>query len=68
MELLKTHQYYVLLNGEHSLWCDRKTGAFEAKPGKTPIIIEVSYQRNQGALVRSNMLPPNPPFPHFYQF
>nr|XP_018902159.1 PREDICTED: phosphatidylinositide phosphatase SAC2 isoform X3 [Bemisia tabaci] len=33
MELLKTHQYYVLLNGEHSLWCDRKTGAFEAKPG-----------------------------------
>ncbi|XP_050735136.1 phosphatidylinositide phosphatase SAC2-like isoform X2 [Eriocheir sinensis] len=31
MELLQTEKYYIFNRGEHSLWCNRKTGHFEAK-------------------------------------
>ncbi|RZF34323.1 hypothetical protein LSTR_LSTR015719 [Laodelphax striatellus] len=33
MELFRTDSYYVLLNSTSSLWCNRKTGAIEVKPG-----------------------------------
>jgi hypothetical protein len=33
MELFRTDQYYIFVNGEYSLWWDRTTGEFEAKSG-----------------------------------
>ncbi|KAK8394801.1 hypothetical protein O3P69_005938 [Scylla paramamosain] len=31
MELLQTDKFYIFNKGENSLWCNRKTGQFEAK-------------------------------------
>ncbi|KAL1137682.1 hypothetical protein AAG570_009378 [Ranatra chinensis] len=33
MELFRTEDYYILLNCESSLWCSRKTGHIEVRPG-----------------------------------
>lgn len=33
MELFRTAEYYIFRQGEHSLWCDRKTGVLEPKTG-----------------------------------
>jgi len=33
MELFRTDQYYIFVNGEYGLWWDRVTGEFEAKSG-----------------------------------
>ncbi|KAK9501283.1 hypothetical protein O3M35_012024 [Rhynocoris fuscipes] len=33
MEVFRTDEFYVLMNGESSLWCNRQTGEMEAKPG-----------------------------------
>lgn len=33
MELFRSDQYYIFVNGEYSLWWDRNTGGFEAKTG-----------------------------------
>ena len=34
MELFKTNDFYIFHQGEHSLWCSRKTGLLEPKSGK----------------------------------
>lgn len=34
MEVFRTDQYYVFLNNQSSLWCNRTTGEFQVKPGK----------------------------------
>ncbi|XP_042218781.1 phosphatidylinositide phosphatase SAC2-like isoform X2 [Homarus americanus] len=31
MELLQTDKYYIFNRGQDSLWCNRKTGQFQAK-------------------------------------
>ncbi|KAG8320968.1 Phosphatidylinositide phosphatase SAC2 [Homalodisca vitripennis] len=33
MEVFRTENYYVFLNSTSSLWCNRKTGEFQVKPG-----------------------------------
>jgi hypothetical protein len=33
MELFRTDQYYIFVNGEYGLWWDRTTGEFNAKSG-----------------------------------
>ncbi|CAA9999838.1 unnamed protein product [Nesidiocoris tenuis] len=33
MEVFRTDEFYVLMNTESSLWCNRRTGAIEVKPG-----------------------------------
>ena len=33
MELFRSDQYYIFINGEYGLWWDRITGEFEAKTG-----------------------------------
>nr|XP_023023491.1 phosphatidylinositide phosphatase SAC2 [Leptinotarsa decemlineata] len=33
MELFRTSEFYIFVNGEHSLWWDRQTGAFIPKTG-----------------------------------
>lgn len=33
MELFRTDQHYIFVNGEYGLWWDRTTGEFEAKSG-----------------------------------
>lgn len=33
MEVFRTEEYYVLMNSESSLWCNRKTGDISIKPG-----------------------------------
>ncbi|KAF6209113.1 hypothetical protein GE061_014856 [Apolygus lucorum] len=33
MEIFRTDEFYVLMNSESSLWCNRRTGEIEAKPG-----------------------------------
>ena len=33
MELFRTDQYYIFINGEYGLWWNRTTGEFEAKSG-----------------------------------
>lgn len=33
IELFRTEQYYIFVNGEHSLWWDRRTGELTAKTG-----------------------------------
>ncbi|XP_073970168.1 phosphatidylinositide phosphatase spermathreecae isoform X3 [Rhodnius prolixus] len=33
MEVFRTDEFYVLMNGESSLWCNRRTGEVDAKPG-----------------------------------
>uniref|UniRef100_A0A146LP15 Phosphatidylinositide phosphatase SAC2 n=2 Tax=Lygus hesperus TaxID=30085 RepID=A0A146LP15_LYGHE len=33
MEIFRTDEFYVLMNNESSLWCNRLTGEIEAKPG-----------------------------------
>ena len=34
MELFRTNEFYIFINGEYSLWWDRQTGAFIPKTGK----------------------------------
>lgn len=34
MEVFRTDEYYVFLNNQSSLWCNRTTGEFQVKPGK----------------------------------
>jgi hypothetical protein len=33
MELFRTTEYYIFRQGEHSLWCNRKTGHLEPRTG-----------------------------------
>lgn len=33
MELFRTNEFYIFINGEHSLWWDRLTGIFIPKTG-----------------------------------
>ncbi|XP_014254193.1 phosphatidylinositide phosphatase SAC2 isoform X2 [Cimex lectularius] len=33
MEVFRTDDYYVLMNSESSLWCSRKTGELDVRPG-----------------------------------
>lgn len=33
MELFSTSDYYIIRQGEHSLWCSRKTGHLEPRIG-----------------------------------
>lgn len=34
MELLRTEDFYIFINGEHSLWWDRQTGVFIPRSGE----------------------------------
>lgn len=33
MELFRTTEYYIFRQGEHSLWCNRKSGILEPRTG-----------------------------------
>lgn len=33
MEVFRTEDYYVLMNSESSLWCNRKNGEISVRPG-----------------------------------
>lgn len=37
MELFRTADYYIFRQGEHSLWCSRKTGILEPRTGNISI-------------------------------
>ena len=43
MELFRTSNYYIFRQGEHSLWCSRKTGAFEPRTGSVFIFLHILY-------------------------
>lgn len=38
MELFRTNDFYIFVNGEYSLWWDRQTAAFIPKTGKLALI------------------------------
>lgn len=42
MELFRTTEYYIFRQGEHSLWCSRKTGLLEPRTGNdsTSLVLE----------------------------
>lgn len=34
MEVYEASEYFIVHDGDHSLWCNRNSGVIEAKPGK----------------------------------
>ena len=39
MEVYEASEYFIVHEGDHSLWCNRTTGIIEAKPGMIVVFV-----------------------------